>query len=93
MNITVSSFKCSRDGLVIRGTEYRPQGKKLPVAIISHGFMADQRSVRNYVRQFAEWGYAAYCFDFNGWCLKGKSDGRTTDMTVFTEKEDLLGKP
>lgn len=90
MNITVSSFECSRDGLVIRGTEYRSQGKKLPVAIVSHGFMADQRSVRNYARQFAEWGYAAYCFDFNGGCLRGKSDGRTTDMTVFTEKEDLL---
>lgn len=90
MSITVNQFECSRDGLVIRGTEYRPQGKKLPVVIVSHGFMADQRSVRNYAKQFAEWGYAAYCFDFNGGCLKGKSDGRTTDMTVFTEKEDLM---
>ena len=90
MSYTVNQFECIRSGLVIRGTEYRPQGKKLPVVIVSHGFMVNQSSVRNYARQFAKWGYAAYCFDFNGGCLKGKSDGRTTDMTVFTEKEDLM---
>ena len=35
-------FECQRDGLAIRGTEYRPQGENLPVAIVCHGFMAFQ---------------------------------------------------
>lgn len=89
MKIQTSAFCCTRNGLTIRGYEYRPEGGRLPIAIVSHGFMANQRSVRQYVRRLAQWGYAAYCFDFCGGCIVGKSDGRTTDMTVFTEQADL----
>lgn len=89
MKITRSTFTCARDGLTIRGTQFLPEGEQLPVAIISHGFMANQQSVVKYARQFARWGYASYCFDFSGGCIKGKSDGNTTDMSVLTEKEDL----
>ena len=35
--VTESSFSCVRDGLTIRGTEYRPEGENLPIAIVSHG--------------------------------------------------------
>lgn len=89
MKITRSTFTCTRDGLTLRGTQFLPEGEHLPIAIISHGFMANQQSVVKYARQFAKWGYASYCFDFNGGCIKGKSDGKTTDMSVLTEKEDL----
>ncbi len=34
-------------------------------------------------------GYVAYCFDFCGGSKQSKSDGKTTDMTVFTEVKDL----
>lgn len=89
--ITQSCFECRRNGLVIRGTEYRPEGEKLPVAIISHGFMAWQDSVRHYARELARMGYCAYCFDFCGGSVlkKGKSDGKTTNMSVRTEAQDL----
>ncbi len=89
MTITGRKFECSRDGLTIRGTEYRPEGENLPIVIVSHGFMDSQKGVNRYAQQFARWGYAAYCFDFCGGCIRGTSDGATTDMTVFTEKEDL----
>ena len=36
--ITEAPFQCVRDGLTIRGTEYRPAGENLPIAIASHGF-------------------------------------------------------
>ena len=90
----ISEFHCQRDSLTIRGTEYRPvkadAGTKLPVAIVSHGFMAFQDTVRQYARALAEAGYVAYCFDFcGGSVIKGKSDGRTTDMSVLTEVRDL----
>lgn len=89
-NITETFFECQRDGLTIRGTEYRPAGENLPIAIVSHGFMAFQDTVRHYAKLFAELGFAAYCFDFNGGSvMKGKSDGKTTEMSVLTEVKDL----
>lgn len=88
--ITVREFACVRDGLTIRGTEYRPAGVNLPAAVISHGFMANQKTVRHYARHLAEMGYAAYCFDFNGGSVAGsKSDGKTIEMSVLTEVMDL----
>ncbi len=87
---TVSVFECQRDGLTIRGTEYRPVGDDLPVAIVCHGFMAFQDTVRPYAKELARLGYCAYCFDFcGGSVIKGKSDGKTTDMSVLTEVKDL----
>ena len=88
---TESVFKCNRGDLTIRGTEYRPEGEKLPVAIVCHGFMAWQDTVRQYAKELARMGYCAYCFDFCGGSVmkKGKSDGATTDMSVLTEVQDL----
>lgn len=85
------TFSCMRGDLTIRGTEYRPNGEKLPIAIVCHGFMANQQTVRQYTRLLAKIGYCAYCFDFCGGSvpLTGKSDGATTDMSVLTEVQDL----
>lgn len=87
----VTEFSCQRDGLTIRGTEYRPAGDNFPVAIVCHGFMAWQDTVRQYCKCLAELGYCAYCFDFCGGSVmkKGKSDGKTTQMSVLTEIKDL----
>ena len=90
MGMSESGFECSREGLTIRGTEYRPAGSNLPAAIVCHGFMANQSTVRHYARYLAKMGYAACCFDFNGGSvIGGKSDGKTTDMSVLTEVMDL----
>ena len=88
---TQTTFSCIRDGLTIRGTEFRPAGTQLPVAIVCHGFMAWQDTVRHYAQELARLGYCAYCFDFCGGSVlgKGKSDGATTDMSVLTEVRDL----
>lgn len=86
-----AKFECRRGSLTIRGTEYRLEGENLPIAIICHGFMANQGTVRRYARALAEMGYAAYCFDFCGGCvIGGKSDGKTTDMSVLSEVADLI---
>ena len=88
--ILKSKFECKRETITLRGTQYRPQGDNLPIAIVCHGFMANQGSVRRYARALAGMGYAAFCFDFSGGCLfGGKSDGKTTDMSVLTEVADL----
>ena len=88
--ITESTFECKRDGLTIRGTIYRLKGDHLPIAIVCHGFMAWQDSVKHYAAFLAEMGYAAFIFDFcGGSVMCGKSDGKTTEMSVLTETKDL----
>ena len=82
--IIKSSFTCQRDNLTIWGTEYRPEGDCLPIAIVSHGFMAFQDTVRQYAKAMAEMGYVSYCFDFCGGCvIKGKSDGSISKLVLF----------
>ena len=91
--VSVIPFSCTRDGLTIRGKAMIPtkaKSSKLTPVIVSHGFMADMRSTAGYCRKLAGWGFAAFCFDFAGGCLRGTSDGKTTEMSVFTEVEDLL---
>lgn len=89
--IQKSLFSCGRGDLTIRGTEYRPSGaEKFPAAIVCHGFMAFQDTVRQYAKALAEMGYVSYCFDFcGGSVVHGKSDGDTDKMSVLTEVEDL----
>lgn len=88
-----SQFCVERDGFLIWGTEYRrkfPRHKQQTPVIISHGFMSNQRETSEYAKYFAMWGCAAYTFDFVGGNRDGKSDGSlATDMTVWTEVEDL----
>ena len=93
--IRTEIFCCKRGGLTIRGRLYRPgkeaaETKKLPIAIFSHGFMANQGMMKGYAKAAAALGYAALTYDFCGGCLVGKSDGKTADMSVLTEVEDLL---
>ncbi len=87
--IRQETFECVRDGMTIRGLYFHPQGQSLPIAIVSHGFMANYRTTKGYAQWFAGHGYAAFCFDFNGGGLMGKSDRDTTKMTIFTEEQDL----
>lgn len=89
--VTESTFSCQRDGLTIRGTEYRPKGTDLPIAIVSHGFMGFQDTVRDYTKLLAQMGYVAYCYDFCGGSVpgRGQSDGTSTEMSVLTEVKDL----
>lgn len=85
-----NKFECKRDGLIIRGLEFKPEGDNLPIAIISHGFMANHKTVIHYAKIFAELGYASYCFDFNGGSvLMSKSEGKSVNMSVITETKDL----
>lgn len=82
-------FDCRRDGLTIRGDIWWPNTGRHPVFILSHGFMANQSMCRNYAKSFADMGYAAVTFDFCGGGLFSKSDGKSVDMSILTEVQDL----
>lgn len=84
------SFACQREGLTIRGTVFRPNETAVPVAVVSHSFMAKQDSVRKYALEIANLGYATFTFDFCGGSLgDNQSDGETTSMSVLSEVRDL----
>ena len=75
----------------IYGQVYVPDGVGYhrPTVILSHSFGLTYKSMNAYCAMLAKNGYVAYCFDFCGGSKKSKSDGKTTDMTVFTEVKDL----
>ena len=83
-------FTTERSGLTIQGTQYGEPIKQMPAVILSHGFMANSSMCKEYAKLLTEIGYLTFIYDFCGGCLIGKSSGKTTDMSVLTEKEDLV---
>lgn len=67
-----------------------PQSGLKPAVILSHGFMANSLMCREYAMMLADMGYLAFTFDFCGGGLMTRSQGKTTEMSVLTEKKDLL---
>lgn len=81
-------------GRRVYGELLLPENAKgpLPAAIISHGFGSDHERTEELIgRSLAMSGYAVYCFDFCGGGEASKSSGSMSDMSVLTEKEELLG--
>lgn len=46
-------------------------------------------TVQSYAIALAEAGYAALAYDFCGGSTNSRSDGKTTEMSIFTEEDDL----
>ena len=81
----------SREGNKIYGKMYRYAGgsQQVPAVILSHSSSLTHEAMSGYALTLAKKGFAAYCFDFCGGSDKSLSDGKTDEMTVFTEVEDL----
>lgn len=91
-SVTRKGFICSRNGLRIVGDVFLPAGCReadAPAAIVCHEFLTNRHLSWPYAHALAELGYATYCFDFCGGGIGSKSDGKTTQMSVLTEIEDL----
>jgi len=75
----------------IYGKLYRPKEEgSYPAVILSHGYNGCNTDFVSECKYFASNGYIAYTFDFSGGSTRSKSKGASTDMTIFTEKEDLM---
>lgn len=82
--------KIEHNGREIYGVSYMPKNvKKCPIVIFSHGYNGTNADFILNSRYLASNGVGAYCFDFCGGSIKSKSGLKTTEMTIFTEKEDL----
>ena len=88
---TVRELCFTRDGQWIYGELYLPEGDgPFPAVIIGHGLDANLSDTEGFAKIFARYGIAAYVFDFIGGGSEIRSDGDILDMTVLTEKEDML---
>lgn len=88
---TVRQQNAKRDGLSVYGNLYIPDTprQKMPAVILSHSANMTSDSMKSYCERIAEMGFVAYSFDFCGASAQSRSDGKQSDMTVFTEVEDL----
>ncbi len=80
----------SRAGLKIRGHVFGMKDCRQHAVLLSHGFLANEKMCYSYARLLAEMGFLAITFDFCGGGVISRSDGRSQDMTIWTEVEDLL---
>ncbi len=75
----------------IYGKLYTPKGEgRFPAVILSHGYNGSHSDFEKECEYFSSKGFIAYAFDFCGGSNWSHSSGKSTDMTVFTEREDLL---
>ena len=75
----------------VYGKIYKPvkEGKS-PAIILCHGYNGTNADFVNECNYYAKNGYVAYAFDFCGGSGRSQSTGASTDMTISTEKADLL---
>lgn len=85
----IRRFTTERDGLTIAGRVYGTVYENMPAVILCHGFMADSSMCAPYAKLIAELGYLCFTFDFCGGSLMNRSEGKTADMSVLTELQDL----
>ena len=83
-------IKYTRNNLTIRGHAFGKKNQSQHAVIMSHGFLANERMCFKYAKLLAEMGFLAVTFDFCGGGIISRSDGHSQDMTVMTEKADLL---
>lgn len=87
----MQEFTVNHSGRSVYGRLFRPESKeKCPAVILSHGYNGIGADFGRECEAFAQNGFCAYALDFCGGSTRSKSSGSSTDMTLLTEKEDLI---
>lgn len=89
---------CKHDGKKVFGVANLPAGAEqsyfthetFPTVVLAHGLGADHTHMDAYANLLASHGFVTYALDFCGGGETSRSDGSTLDMTVETERDDLL---
>ena len=84
-------ISCVSGGNRIYGEAFVPRSPgKHPAIVLSHGYNGTHVGFYAMVDTLAKLGYVCYCYDFAGGSVHSRSEGRTEDMTLFTERQNLL---
>lgn len=90
MIMQIENVNIPHHGRTVEGTFYRPKGTdKFPLVIFSHGYNGYKDDFAVSAEYFAMNGIGSICFTFCGGSVRDGSGFPTTEMTLFTEKEDL----
>lgn len=84
------AFTIISNGKKLRGIIFNADVKKpTKTVIVSHGYASNMLITYPYAKVFIDQGYVAVMYDFCG-SGSGISEGKSTDMSIFTEKENLI---
>lgn len=91
VRISMEELSVQNGENLIYGKVFFPKDEeKHPAIILSHGYNGSHSDFIDDCRFFAQNGYVAYCYDFCGGSTRSRSSGRTADMSLLTEKSDLI---
>lgn len=86
----MEQIRISHHNRTVDGMYYKPGEKgRFPLVIFSHGYNGSKEDFAISAKYFAENGIGAVCINFCGGSTRDTSGFPTTEMTLFTEKEDL----
>lgn len=89
--MTITSLKISHHDRSVDAVLYLPDNAaNVPAVLMSHGYNGCRTDFDDGARMLAENGVAALCYTFCGGSTRDESGFPTTDMTLFTEREDAL---
>ena len=88
--IVVNEIKVPFKAWQTDGILYLPkQEGKFPIVIFSHGYNGFKLDFDETARYLAKRGIASFCYTFCGGSTRDTSGMKTTDMTIFSEMENL----
>lgn len=89
-NTNIQYMKVSHHDRQVDGILYEPKGMdKYPIVIFSHGYNGHKTDFESTATYLAEHGIGAFTFTFCGGSTRDESGMPTTQMTIFTEIDDL----
>ena len=89
MKYVIEQINVYRDNKKIYSEYYIPDVDSYSVTVFSHGLGGVCEGSKDLAEHFAQRGIGAFIFDFCGGSNESKSDGKTTEMSVLTEADDL----
>lgn len=85
----VSAIEVTHHDRTIHGDAYIPDAEEFPLVIFSHGYNGCKDDFRSDAAFLLNEGIASITFTFCGSGARDRSGFATTQMTLFTEQEDL----
>ncbi|MDE7372500.1 MAG: alpha/beta hydrolase [Clostridia bacterium] len=85
-----STIEITHHGRAVEADAYIPDTGSYSIVIFSHGYNGSKNDFQANAKALVKNNIAAITFTFCGSGERDKSTLATTDMTLFTEKEDLI---
>ena len=88
----MKELSCLSHGKTLYGEIYAPKYglTRKPVVIMAHGFNGTHINFYDIIPELAKAGFICYAFDFSGGSVRSMSEGDTKEMSIFTERQNLL---